>query len=106
MGVKKFHGNRLKKALAKIPIKVFLAKEEKLIESKYDFLSCTTLNGKLVCVGGFRPTPQSIEYKFIVSYNGKSAPNVHVRQKLNLITIFISTLRMEVFVCIILEKIA
>jgi len=78
MGVKKFHGNRLKKALAKIPIKVFLAKEEELIESKYDFLSCTTLNGKLVCVGGFNPTPQSVEYKFIISYNGKSAPNVHV----------------------------
>ncbi len=78
MGVKKFHGNKLTKALLKIPLKVFLMKEKKLIASKYDFLSCTFVKGKLICVGSFKPTPYSAEFKFIISYNGKSVPNVHV----------------------------
>jgi hypothetical protein len=82
MGVNKFHGNRLKKALYKIPIMVFLMKEKMLIESTYDFLNCVFLKGKLICSGSFRPTVYSGEFEFIISYDGKSAPSVHVLKPL------------------------
>lgn len=78
MAGKVFHKNRLKKALHKIPIRVFLEKERKLIEENYDFLNCEVFNNKLICYGSFQPTSDSIEYKFLISYSGKSAPNVHV----------------------------
>lgn len=55
-----------------------LIREKKFIENNFDFLKCTIKNETLVCEGVCKPTPFSIEYKFQITYNGKTSPKVTV----------------------------
>jgi hypothetical protein len=58
--------------------KYILIREKKLIENSFEFLKCTIKNENLVCEGVCKPTQYSVEYKFQISYNGKSSPKVNV----------------------------
>lgn len=78
MAVRKFHRNRFKNREQNLPLRVVLIREKKLIESKYEFLSCTINKDKLNCIGKVKPTEYSEEYKIKIVYDGKNSPKVFV----------------------------
>lgn len=78
MARKKFNIIKQKKRNLKLLDRHILIREKKLIESNFDFLKCSIIRDSLLCVGVCKPTHFSIEYKFQISYNGKSSPKVNV----------------------------
>lgn len=80
MGVKKFHKNRFKTREQKLPIKIVLIREKKLIESHYDFLRCTIKQNQLICTGIVKPTEYSKEYCIKLVYDVLRVPKVYVEE--------------------------
>lgn len=74
----RFNRSKPKARQQKLLNKYILIREKKLIENNFDFLKCTIKNEVLLCEGFCKPTPLSIEYKFQISYNGKSSPKVNI----------------------------
>lgn len=80
MVAKRFHKNRLKKHKEHLPIKHILIREKKLIESHYEFLSCTIRQNKLYCCGKVKPSEFSAEYSIKIVYDGINTPKVYVEE--------------------------
>lgn len=78
MANKKFHKNRFSSNHYKNVSRLILNRQKKLIEDNYDFLKCSIKKNKLECKGITKPTSQSSSYKFIIVYDGLSAPKVNI----------------------------
>jgi hypothetical protein len=50
--------------------------ELSLIKKHYRFIKCTVVNGRLICVGNFKPTNRIYKYK--IEYNGFYNPRVSI----------------------------
>ncbi len=73
-----FHKNRFKIPGQNLSTRLILIREKKFIQHHYDFLSCSIKKNYLVCKGNFKPTEYSTDYKFKITYNGISSPDIHV----------------------------
>lgn len=80
MAGRRYHKNRFKLRKQNLLIKTILIREKKLVESHYDFLSCSLNKNGLICKGSYKPTKHSKTYSFIITYNGKDSPDIHVVQ--------------------------
>lgn len=79
MAGSKFHGNRNQIASRSNLLKrAILFREKKLLETNFDFLDCKIGKGLLIVKGMCKPTNQSPEYKYTLTYDGVKPPVVLV----------------------------
>jgi hypothetical protein len=79
MAGSRYHKNRHQKSSRADLIKrAILIREKKSLETHFDFLNCKITKGLLIVKGVCKPTDQSPEYHYTLTYDGVKPPRVIV----------------------------